>query len=55
MGTDAPDPKSPDTGRAEAPVSVEAWLRAPVTLTLQRWMLLAAGLAGFVLVVLALD
>ena len=35
--------------------STAEWLRAEVTLTLQRWMLVAAGFAAFVLVLVAFD
>jgi hypothetical protein len=34
---------------------VAAWLRDTVTLSLPRWALVAAGLAGFVLLLVALD
>lgn len=34
---------------------VAAWLRDTVTLSLPRWALLAAGLAAFVLLLVALD
>ena len=51
--TNEPTSQTEDT--AASPVSVEAWLRAPVTLTLQRWMLLAGGLAALVLPLVALD
>lgn len=50
-------PNEPD--RTEAPAAVARsfadWMRAEVTLTLQRRVLVAAGMAAFALLLIALD
>ncbi|MCU4652486.1 hypothetical protein N8I71_06560 [Roseibacterium sp. SDUM158016] len=37
------------------PVSASAWLRAPVALTVERWVLLTAALGAVILILVALD
>jgi hypothetical protein len=54
MSTETETTETRPTAPAPA-FSTSDWLRAEVTLTLQRWMLVAAGFAAFVLVLVALD
>jgi hypothetical protein len=49
-----PTPDTPADTKAAAPQAMD-WLRTPVTVTVPRWTLLAAGLAALVLLLIALD
>jgi hypothetical protein len=49
-GSESPtDPHSP------VPVSPATWLRTPVALTVERWVLVAAGVGALLLLLVALD
>jgi len=55
MSNTTPTPDHDDQHKTPDAASVEAWLKAPVTLTVKRWMLLAGGFVVLVLFLLALD
>lgn len=55
MSTNTENSETPPAPQAPATVSPSAWLRMPVTLTIERWVLVAAGLAALILLLVALD
>jgi hypothetical protein len=53
--TDDTTRSEPHAQTARASFSAADWLRAEITLRMPRWMILAAGIAAFVLLLAALD
>jgi len=55
MDQNDPTPETQSRIQKPAEVSASTWLRTPITLTVERWMLVAAGIAAVVLLLVALD